>query len=167
VATLPEIIDVLGEPQFNWSDPAPWIEVEQEFGIQFPVDFREVVNAYGSVVINGQLHLRHPAGSLGEKIREDLEFWREEDATEFLPSEVGVNSGELMPVASGSATETVFLRVPDGPSSPWHVVVQEFDSFSWVLYEMTFSDWLLAYLRGEDMTVYSSATDRAFFASES
>lgn len=167
MATLPEIMALLGEPQFNWSDPGPWIGVEQDLGCEFPVDFREIVDAYGSVVINGNLHLRHPVGSLQEKMREDLEFWREEDATEFLPGEVGFSPGQLMPVASGSATETVFLRVPDGLSASWRVVVQEFDSFSWALYEMTFSDWLLAYLRGEDMTVYSSATDHAFFESES
>lgn len=134
MATLSQIAALLGDPRFDWSDPAPWIELEQELGFEFPADFREIVNAYGSIVINGQLQLRHPAGrlrrSLGEKIREDLEFWRNEDQTELLPSRVGGNPGELMPVASGSATETVFLRVPEEPSSPWRVVVQEFDSLS-------------------------------------
>lgn len=35
------------------------------------------------------------------------------------------------------------------------VVVQEFDSPAWTLYEMTFSEWLLAYLRGRDVTLCS------------
>lgn len=163
VAALSEVQALLGEPRFNWSDPAPWIELEREFGVAFPADFREVADAYGSIVINGQLYLEHPAGhllhSLGETIRGDLELWREEDMAEFLPSPVGANPGELMPVATATTGEAVFLRVPDGPSSPWRVVVQEFDSPAWTLYEMTFSEWLLDYLKGRDVTL--CARDRA------
>lgn len=159
VATLAEIRALLGEPRFNWSDPAPWIELEQELGIEFPADFRECVDAYGSISINGQLYLKHPAyhllHSLGKNIREDLEFWREEDMAEFLPSAAGANPGELMPVATATTGEMVFLRVPDESSSPWRVVVQEMDSPSWTLYEMTFSEWLLAYLKGRDVTLCS------------
>ncbi|MFF8596321.1 SMI1/KNR4 family protein [Streptomyces sp. NPDC015220] len=170
MATLAEITALLGEPRFNWSDPAPWIELEGELGIEFPADFREIVDAYGSIEVNGQLYLQHPAGhllhSLGEVIRGDLELWREEDMAEFLPSPVGANPGELMPVASATTGEAVFLRVPDGPSSPWRVVIQEFDSPAWTLYEMTFGDWFLAYLRGRDVTVCSRdfAPDRPFYA---
>lgn len=169
VATPPEIQALLGEPQFNWSDPAPWIELERELGIKFPADFREIVDAYGSISINKQLYLKHPAGhllhSLGKNIRLDLELWREEDMAEFLPSAVGAGPGELMPVATATTGEAVFLRVPETPSSPWRVVVQEFDSPAWTLHEMTFSEWLLAYLRGEDVTVCSRnlAPDRPFF----
>ncbi|MFE2546834.1 SMI1/KNR4 family protein [Actinacidiphila glaucinigra] len=163
VATLAEIKVLLGEPRFNWADQAPWLELEQELGIEFPADFREIVDAYGSIEVNKQLYLKHPAGhllhSLGREIREDLEFWREEDMTEFLPSRAGTDPGELIPVASATTGEHVFLRVPDEPSSPWRVVVQEFDSPAWHLHEMAFSEWLLAYLRGEDVTVCSG--DRA------
>ncbi|WP_329360685.1 hypothetical protein [Streptomyces sp. NBC_01483] len=85
---------------------------------------------------------------------------------EFLPSPVGANSGDLMPVASATTGEAVFLRIPDNPSSPWRVVVQEFDSPAWTLYEMTFSEWLLAYLKGRDVTLCSRnfAPDGPFYA---
>lgn len=85
---------------------------------------------------------------------------------EFLPSGVGGNPGELMPVASATTGEAVFLRVPDEPSSPWRVVVQEFDSPAWTLYEMTFGEWLPAYLKGRDVTLCSrnSAPDGPFYA---
>lgn len=135
----------------NWSDAAPWVEMEREFGMEFPAEFREIVNAYGSIQINGQLYLEHPAGhllhSLGETIRGDLEMWREEDMSALLRSPAGANPGELLPVASATTGERVFLRVPDGPLSPWRVLVQELDSPAWTLHEMTFSEWLLAYLR--------------------
>ncbi|MFE3591514.1 SMI1/KNR4 family protein [Streptomyces niveus] len=169
MATLSDIKALLGEPRFNWSDPAPWIELEQELGIEFPADFREIVNAYGSIEINGQLYLNHSAGhllhNLGRTIKEDLALWREEGMAEFLPSPVGGDPGELMPVATAMTGETIFLRVPDCPSSPWRVVVQEFDSPAWTLYEMTFSQWLLAYLKGRDVTLCSRnfAPDGPFY----
>ncbi|MFF9487797.1 SMI1/KNR4 family protein [Streptomyces sp. NPDC014676] len=143
--------------------------MEQELGIRFPADFREIVDAYGSVEINGQLYLEHPAPhplrSLGESIKGDLEMWREEDMAEFLPAPAGAGPGELMPVASAMTGEWIFLRVPDEPSSPWRVVVQEFDSPAWTLHEMTFGDWLLAYLEGQDVTVCSRnlAPDGPFY----
>ncbi|MER8070173.1 SMI1/KNR4 family protein [Streptomyces sp. NPDC094034] len=170
MATLSAIRALLGEPRFNWSDPAPWIELEQELGLEFPADFREIVDAYGSIEINGQLYLKHPAGhllhSLGKMIRQDLELWRDEDMTEFLPNSVGANPGELMPVATATTGEAVFLRVPDDDSSPWRVVIQEFDSPAWTLYEMTFGEWLLAYLQGRDVTLCSrnTAPDGPFYA---
>jgi hypothetical protein len=117
MATLAEIRALLGEPGFNWTDPAPWIEMEREFGIEFPADFREIVDAYGSVQINNQLYLEHPAGhllhNLRESIRGDLELFREADMMEYLPSPAGANPGELMPVASATTGEWVFLRVTD------------------------------------------------------
>ncbi|MFJ7269518.1 SMI1/KNR4 family protein [Streptomyces sp. NPDC099050] len=169
MAALSEIQALLGEPKFTWPEPAPWIELERELGIEFPADFREIVDAYGSVSINGQLYLKHPAGhllhNLGRSIRLDLEFWSEEDMAEFLPGPVGANPGELMPVATATTGEMIFLRVPDETSSPWRVLVQEMDSPSWTLYEMTFSEWLLAYLGGRDVTLCSRnlAPDRPFW----
>jgi hypothetical protein len=159
VATLPEITALLGEPRFNWSDPAPWTALERELETEFPADFREIVDAYGSVQVNNQLYLTHPAGhllhSLGADIKDDLALWAEEDMAEFLPSPVGGKPGELIPVASATTGEAIFLAVPDQPSSAWRVVVQEFDSPAWTLYEMTFSDWFLAYLKGRDVTLCS------------
>ncbi|MFE2279332.1 hypothetical protein ACFXAE_19260 [Streptomyces sp. NPDC059454] len=58
-------------------------------------------------------------------------------------------------MATATTGEAVFLRVPDAPSSPWRVVVQEFDSPAWTLYGMTFSEWLPAYPEGQDVTVCS------------
>ncbi|MCM1948059.1 SMI1/KNR4 family protein [Streptomyces sp. G2] len=157
MATLADIRALLGEPQFNWTDPEPWNDLERELGMEFPADFREIVDAYGSVLVNNHLYLEHPARhllhDLGSTIEGDLELWREEDMAEFLPSPVGSKPGELMPVATAVTGESIFLRVPDDIGSPWRVVVQEFDSPAWTLYEMTFSEWLLAYLKGRDVTL--------------
>jgi hypothetical protein len=160
MATLEEIKALLGEPRFNWSDPTPWVLLEQELGVFFPADFRDITDAYGPVVINKKLYLDHPGHpirNLGEEIKESIEFWLEEDLSEFLPSRAGSRPGELLPIATGATAEHVFLQVPYRPSAPWAVGVQEMDSGEFVLYEMTFSDWLLAYLKGEDVMAGSSA----------
>ncbi|MEU6681586.1 hypothetical protein [Streptomyces sp. NPDC046832] len=72
---------------------------------------------------------------------------------EFLPGPVGANPGKLIPVATATTGEAIFLRVRDSASSPWRVVVQEFDSPAWTLYGMTFGEWLLDYLKGRDATL--------------
>ncbi|EFL13954.1 conserved hypothetical protein [Streptomyces sp. C] len=62
-------------------------------------------------------------------------------------------------MATATTGEAVFLQVPETPATPWRVVVQEFDSPAWTRYEMTFGEWLLAYLKGRDVTLCSR--DRA------
>ncbi|MET8957713.1 SMI1/KNR4 family protein [Streptomyces sp. NPDC004533] len=166
MATLEEIKELLGEPCFNCSDPAPWVRLEQELGISFPEDFRAIVDAYGPVVINKGLYLYHPGHpirNLGEEIKESIEFWLEEDSAEFLPRGAGSRPGELLPIATGTTAETIFLQVPYEPSAPWAVGVQEMDSGEFVLYEMTFSDWLLAYLKGDDVMAGASVPDHPFY----
>ncbi|MFD0358150.1 SMI1/KNR4 family protein [Streptomyces sp. NPDC127110] len=163
MATLAQLTALLGEPRFNWSDPAPWTALETELGVEFPSDFREFTDAYGSIEVNSQLYLMHPAPhllhDLGSFISKDLELWRDEDMAEYLPGPAGPHPGGLLPVATATTGEAVFLQVPEAPSSPWRVVVQEFDSPSWTRYEMTFGEWLLAYLKGRDVTLCSR--DRA------
>lgn len=156
-SVVAEMAELLGEPRFNWTDPGPWEEMEREFGMLFPDDFRAIVDAYGSILVNDQVYLMHPARhllhSLDRHVRDDLEMWREEDMAEYLPSPVGGRPGELIPVATCVTGEAIFLCVPDDASAKWRVVVQEFDSPAWTLYELTFREWLLAYLRGRDVTV--------------
>lgn len=143
--------------------------MDQEMGIELPADFREIVNAYGSIQINSQLHLEHPATHLLQSLRKtvtgDLETWREEDMAEFLPSPVGANPGELVPVAIAVTGEAIFLRAPEGPSLPWRLVVQEFDSPAWTLHEMTFRERFPAYLQGRNVTLCSRnfAPDGPFY----
>ncbi|MEU8894209.1 SMI1/KNR4 family protein [Streptomyces sp. NPDC048442] len=166
MATLEEIKELLGEPCFNWCVPAPWVQLERELGIFFPDDFRAIADAYGPVVINKGLYLYHPGHpirNLGDEIKESIKFWLEEDSAEFLPRGAGSRPGELLPIAAGTTAETIFLQVPCESSAPWAVGVQEMDSGEFVLYEMTFSDWLLAYLKGDDVMAGASVPDRSFY----
>ncbi|MEV5012892.1 hypothetical protein [Streptomyces sp. NPDC055692] len=76
MATLEEIKELLGEPGFNWSDPAPWVRLEQELGVSFPDDFRAIADAYGPALIKKGFYLYHPGHpirNLGEEIKESIE----------------------------------------------------------------------------------------------
>lgn len=175
MAELAEIKALLGEPKWNWSDPAPWDALERELGVTFPADFREIIDAYGSVVINKQLSLFHPGNflaNLGERIRDEIVFWaefaedwRDAEEGEYLPAAVGAGPGELLPIAHSTTGESVFLRVPAEPGGAWTIGIQEFDSPAYWAWDMSFGDWLLAYLQGEDVTVCSRnrAPDGPFY----
>ncbi|MEE6269805.1 hypothetical protein V2E29_29750 [Streptomyces diastatochromogenes] len=43
-------------------------------------------------------------------------------------------------MASATTGEAGFLCVPDDSSSPWRVLVQEFDGPAWTRHEMTFGE---------------------------
>ncbi|MFI6523599.1 SMI1/KNR4 family protein [Streptomyces uncialis] len=166
MATLEEIKALLGEPRFLWSDPEPWNLLEQELGITFPADFRAITDAYGPVLINDKLRLDHPGHpfrNLGRSIKEEIEYWLEAEETGILPGRAGTGPGELLPIATGATAEYIFLRVPPEPSAPWAIGIQELDSFEFKLYPMTFSDWLLAYLKGEDVLVGATPPARLFY----
>ncbi|MFF7331784.1 SMI1/KNR4 family protein [Streptomyces sp. NPDC008150] len=166
MTTIEKIKALLGEPRFNWTDPTPWILLEQELGVSFPADFRELTDAYGPVLISEKLYLDHPGHptrNLGKEIKESIEFWLEEDLADFLPSKAGSGPGQLLPIATGATAEQVFLQVPYGPSALWAVGVQEMDSGEFLLYEMPFSEWLLGFLKGKDVMAGSSAPTHAFY----
>lgn len=138
---------------------------EEESGVSFPADFREITDAYGPVLTGGKLYLDHPGHPIrnpGEEIRESTAFWREEDSAELLPAGAGSAPGELLPVAAGTTAETVFLQIPVDQAAPWTVAVRELDSGEFVLYEMTFAGRLPAFLRGEDVMAGSSFPDHPF-----
>lgn len=103
MATLEEIKALLGQPRFLWSDPEPWNLLEQELGITFPADFRAITDAYGPVLISDRLYLDHPghpSRNLGRSIKEEIEFWLEDDVTKILPGKAGTRPGELLPIAT-------------------------------------------------------------------
>ncbi|MFH9954800.1 SMI1/KNR4 family protein [Streptomyces roseolus] len=120
--------------------------------MEFPADFREVVGAYGAVLVDGHLCPKRPAPrllhDLGTSTRGSPELRREEDMSEHLPGPAGPGPGNAMPVATATTGGSVFLRVPDDAGSPWRVGTQEVDGPAWTLYGTTFGEWLPACLRG-------------------
>ncbi|MFD6246727.1 hypothetical protein [Streptomyces roseolus] len=90
--------------------------------MEFPADFREIVDAYGSVLVDGHLCPKRPAPrllhDLGTSTRGYPELRREEDMSEHLPGPAGPGPGNAMPVATATTGGSVFLRVPTTPDRP-------------------------------------------------
>jgi hypothetical protein len=167
MTSLEDIKALLGEPRFAWSDPEPWSQLEGELGIVFPEDFREFCDAYGPVLINNQVAISHPGverGKLGDWIRGDIEAWADAPENESSYS-VGTGPGEIFAWGSAASGETMFLRVPKDMSENWETVVYQSDDGIFEEHPMSFSDWMLSYLRGEDVTVCSRnfAPDGPFY----
>lgn len=157
MASLEDIRALLGDPRFGWFDPAPWHRLEAALGIVFPDDFREFCDAYGPVRINNQVHTTHPSvarGNLGQLIRSDIEAWAHAPE-DMVTQPVGTAPGELFPWGSASSGETMYFRVPKDASEAWSVFVYESNEGEFLEYAMSFGDWMLAYLRGEDVGVCS------------
>ncbi|MFE1263362.1 SMI1/KNR4 family protein [Streptomyces albogriseolus] len=157
MGTFEELKNLLGEPRFLWSDPTPWTELEDELGVRFPEDFRTFSDAYGPVLINNQVDIGHPAaalGNLGRTIRRTIEAWSGAPDDE-VPYPVGSAPGELLPWGGASSGETIFFHVPEEGNQQWVIGVYEHDEGTYREYAMTFNEWMLSYLRGQDMTVCS------------
>jgi hypothetical protein len=162
-----DLRELLGEPRFLWSDPKPWISLERDLGVQFPADYKQFVDAYGPVRINNQLTIYHPATvwyNLGEEIREEPDLWAdvEEDRP---PHPMGTGPGELFPWANSVSSERAYFRVSRDESEEWVIAVIERDECVYTEYAITFNEWMLSYLQGEEMAICSRnfAPDRPFF----
>ncbi|WP_351234423.1 SMI1/KNR4 family protein [Streptomyces sp. NPDC002133] len=158
MATFEELLDLLGEPRFHWSDPTAWIELEESTGARFPDDFRRFCDAYGPILINNQVNIGHPGvefANLGVKVRKAIAAWSEIAEEEF-PSRVGTAPGELLPWGGAASGESMFFRVPHPGSDDWAVGVYESDEGTYHEFAMTFTDWMVSYLRGEDVIVRSA-----------
>jgi hypothetical protein len=157
MATFEDLRDLLGEPRFRWTDPRPWEDLEERIGCRFPEDFKRFSNEYGPVLINNQVDIGHPGvefANLGTHVMETVEAWQDAPEGE-VPYPVGVAPGELLPWGGSSSGESMFFRVPSVDSSEWTVGVYEHDEGTYHDYAMTFNEWMLAYLKGEDVTVCS------------
>jgi hypothetical protein len=109
------------------------------------------------VHINKQLTIGHPGvlrGNLGVGIRDTIDAWQYAPEDE-VPHPVGTGPGELLPWGSAASGETVFFRVPASEGEEWTVGVYESDEGGYYEYAMPFAEWMLSYIRGEDMTVCS------------
>ncbi|MDX3760172.1 hypothetical protein ACWDBO_26455 [Streptomyces mirabilis] len=63
---------MLGPGEERFAKPAAWLRLEEELGRELPTDYKQIVDAYAPVQINGHLTLSHPAShwwNLGETMR--------------------------------------------------------------------------------------------------
>lgn len=93
-----------------------------------------------------------------------MEAWQDAPDGE-VPYSVGTAPGELLPWGSAASGETVFFRIPERDGERWSVGVYESDEGEYHAYPMPFDEWMLAYLKGQDVTVCSRnfAPDGPFY----
>ncbi|MFJ3982498.1 hypothetical protein [Streptomyces fungicidicus] len=82
----------LGEPPMRYRNVLAWSRLERGLGVSLAAEYKEIVDGYAPVEINGHLQLMHPATrrwNLAEKIRSTSEAWSQvewdEDETEGAP----------------------------------------------------------------------------------
>ncbi|WP_239486689.1 hypothetical protein [Streptomyces durocortorensis] len=84
---LQAVYAMLGPGEERHADPAAWLSLEEELGRTFPGDYKQIVDAYAPVQINGHLTLSHPASSwwnLGEEIRSASEVWADSNWQSYI-----------------------------------------------------------------------------------
>ncbi|MET9048124.1 SMI1/KNR4 family protein [Streptomyces sp. NPDC004362] len=85
---LERVLEMLGEPSWRYRDPEAWHRLENELGTSLPEDFKEIVDAYAPVQVNGHLYLSHPATdrwNLSEQIRRTSHAWSQIEWDEDEP----------------------------------------------------------------------------------
>ncbi|WP_324788811.1 SMI1/KNR4 family protein [Streptomyces sp. H51] len=159
---LERVLDMLGEPLSRYRDPAAWRELESSLGLSLPADYREIIDGYAPVQINGHLYLGHPATerwNLGEWIRSTADAWSQIDWDWAEPegdprASLGIEelvfgtADGLIPIGSTDRGETIFLAPRADNGNGVLFVENEGEFFE---YTMTFSEWLYRWLIGEDV----------------
>ncbi|OKK14199.1 hypothetical protein AMK33_02630 [Streptomyces sp. CB02400] len=148
----------------RYRDAVAWRRLERDLRVSLPTEYKEIVDGYAPVEINGHLHLMHPATrrwNLAEKIRSTSEAWSQvewdEDEPEGDPREsLGVfelrfgDADGLIPIASTNRGETIFYA-PKGGQGAGTLFVENGEG-EFFEYSMGFAEWLWHWLNGEEVT---------------
>ncbi|MFF7639831.1 SMI1/KNR4 family protein [Streptomyces canus] len=155
---------MLGEPLWRYRAPGTWDELERELGVALPSDYKEIVDAYAPVQINGHLYLSHPATerwNLGERIRRTSDSWSQIEWEEGEPEgdpRVSLRSPELVfgtadgliPICGTDRGEEIFYA-PRGALGAGSLFVENGEG-EFFEYSFSFAQWLYLWLVGEEVT---------------
>lgn len=158
------VLEMLGEPSWRYRDPEAWRKLESALGAGLPADYKEIVDAYAPVHINGHLYLHHPATerwNLGEQIRTTSESWSQIEWDEGEPEgdprvSLGVTdlvfgtSDGLIPIASTDRGESIFYA-PRGALGAGSLFIENGEG-EFFEYSFSFAEWLYLWLTGEEVT---------------
>ncbi|MFF5936778.1 SMI1/KNR4 family protein [Streptomyces sp. NPDC012508] len=154
---------MLGAPQARPRDPRAWAALEASICGSLPSDFKDLIDAYAPIQLNGHLYLMHPATerwNLGEYVRSTADAWSEIEWDEaelegdprlsLKTPELTFGAADgLIPIASTDRGETLFYA-PRGGGGRGTFFVEDGEG-EFFEYACSFSEWLYRYLVGEEM----------------
>ncbi|MER5199825.1 SMI1/KNR4 family protein [Streptomyces sp. NPDC002755] len=166
---LARVLDMLGGPKVRDRNSLAWRDLEGELRVNLPGDYKEIIEGYAPVLLNGHLSLKHPATerwNLGEWIFSTAEAWSQIEWDEGEPEgdpRISLGTAELafgtpdglIPIASTDRGETLFYA-PRGMRGKGSIFVEDGEG-EFFEYSMTFSEWLYRWLIGEDVAGPSSS----------
>ncbi|MFE3991532.1 SMI1/KNR4 family protein [Streptomyces goshikiensis] len=154
------VVGLLGEPRNVFASHEAWRPIEESLGVSLPQDYKDLIDTYAPVRVNGHLCLEHPANdfySLGTWITETVDDFQETDWESGFScpgyEESGPifgSRGGIIPLACTDRGEYIFLA-PGTDSDKWRILSCGRGWKDFYEHLMTFSEWLYRYLMGEDM----------------
>ncbi|MEE1672193.1 SMI1/KNR4 family protein (plasmid) [Streptomyces sp. WAC07094] len=161
---LERVLEMLGEPSWRYRDPEAWHRLENELGTSLPEDFKEIVDAYAPVQVNGHLYLSHPATdrwNLSEQIRRTSHAWSQIEWDEDEPDgdpRVSLGTSDLafgtpdglIPICGTDRGEEIFYA-PRGALGRGSLFIENGEG-EFFEYSFSFAKWLYLWLTGEEVT---------------
>ncbi|MCZ9350976.1 SMI1/KNR4 family protein [Streptomyces mutabilis] len=161
---LERVLQMLGEPSWRYRDAGAWTKLENDLGVSLPKDFKEIVDAYAPVQVNGHLSLSHPATerwNLAEHVRSTSHAWSQIEWDEGEPEgdpRVSLGTPDLafgtpdglIPICSTDRGEEVFYA-PRGAVGQGSLFIENGEG-EFFEYSFSFAEWLFRWLIGEEVT---------------
>ncbi|WP_393954744.1 SMI1/KNR4 family protein [Streptomyces murinus] len=149
---------LLGSGRGIHASAGAWEQLEGELGVVLPGDYKQVVDGYGPVQINGHLFLSHPATrswNLGAWMKSTVDAFSASDLSDarcpgFPHGPVFGAPAGLIPLVDTDRGEYAF-GVVDEADGTWRILACNGDEQDFYEYRMPFAEWLYRYLTGEDM----------------
>ncbi|MFD7732213.1 hypothetical protein ACFV6F_17715 [Kitasatospora phosalacinea] len=142
----------------------PWEESAERIGLEFPADYRRLVDVYGSIRFGGDLSIWVPSGRTAypgypngfegfvhdtAAVAEELELAYEDDPDE-IPYLVCPSTGGLLAWGGTGNGERCFWLVTDlACPDEWPVVIWFQEIGQWDRFEGGIAEFLLALIDGE------------------
>jgi hypothetical protein len=166
MSALAQLESILGRPR-NPVAAVPWEDSLQEIGIRFPSDYRELIDTYGQISINNELHITGPTVQAGQPgAPTGFKGFRYATADPYgfcgylascyadgdydeCPYPVFPAPGGILKWANNSESDHLFwLTEGDDPDS-WPIVIVYRADFEWDRFNGSATEFLLQLLTGE------------------
>lgn len=158
------LVSILGEPTAARA-PVPWVQAPAEIGLQFPTDYREFIDLYGSIKINDELYIWSPSIRPNEPgwpggfpgfiyntthgIGDYLAGVYEEGDLRECPYPVFPMPGGLLAWANNPNVDHCFWLTGGSDPDKWPIAIWYRQLAKWDRFDGGMAEFLLAVVTGE------------------